>query len=275
LVLGEVCRQNILPSLKYILKKYPKKFSSFDFREAFSRLPDGCFETLDFLVNSCGDLLSYIKNPEHARYLVEKKGVIPNRVHLSSKTSAIIECIRQYFASHPDVTLQILVLNMISSINFSKIIPLFLREVGKYYWNEKMIRRTYGGETKVHVKNMHAKMFRFFRPQLLLSHAGDQGVTEAFRYFSDEEVYEYAMKRGGIRSAYEKGYFDLAKYLVDRMYPVRDTIFDQACKKGYVEIVKHLVEKDPEIQCRNPKILQMISYRPYCQEVVAFLTKKS
>jgi hypothetical protein len=66
--------------------------------------------------------------------------------------------------------------------------PLFLREVGKYYWNKKQFILQYKIILKTCIENGYTKMFRFFHIQKLFSLAsenGHLGVASSMRTISE------------------------------------------------------------------------------------------
>lgn len=165
-----------------------------------------------------------------------------------------------------------LVLNM---INKGLTTPLFLREVGRYYWNLRLLHTEYGLKIQDCVKNRYNKTFKFFDPRMILGVAcyyDVPDIVEKYRDFWDIYAFRCACMNNKIKTARkilktlglteidsytfriacEKGYFRVVKLLLKYKCPEapRQDLLGIACEKGYFRIVKLLIENGTPVDER-------------------------
>jgi ankyrin repeat protein len=126
--------------------------------------------------------------------------------------------------------------------NNSPVYPLFLRDVGKYYWNKKHVFSEYN--TSVCLKNMYTRMFRFFGKQRKLFYkACEHGNLEAVKYLLRKDKNNLSDEHG-LYIACFAGRLKVVKYLIQQgtnMYSgYGRNAMVSACRKGRTDVVKYL-----------------------------------
>lgn len=175
------------------------------------------------------------------------------------------------------------------------IYPLFLRDVGKYYWDKKTFKPQHGLTLENCVKNNLVKTFKFFELEKLLFEAVEQGNIKIVKYTVEQGVDVRVWNDCALRKASLKGHLEIVKYLVEhgadlRGYDIlwactnehfevftylakcRDfsTFLYRASAEGRLKLVKYLVEHGADIHAENDRAFRVArKYRH--RDVVEYL----
>jgi hypothetical protein len=109
-------------------------------------------------------------------------------------------------------------------------IPLFFRDVGKYYWNRKQIVSEYKIIPETCIENGYIKMFRFFDAHKLLGLASRHGHLEVVKYLVEHGADIHAEDDYALVLACRKGHFEIVKYLHREWFP-RERVLARAHRR--------------------------------------------
>jgi hypothetical protein len=146
--------------------------------------------------------------------------------------------------------------------NLHTILPLFLREVGRYYWDAKTAEKEYKKPGRDFLDtvlcNMHTKMFRFAPLgdpilDVLLCYASAGGYLETVHYIlkkgADINSFNGLLALG---FASRNGHFPVVKFLVQKGVDINSSkAIPLASLRRHFEIVEFLVKNGKKDPCNQ------------------------
>jgi hypothetical protein len=139
------------------------------------------------------------------------------------------------------------------------ILSLFLRDVGRYYWNKKQVLSEYEMNEGKCVENGYLKMFRFFDTYRLFFIGCREGHLEVVKYLVERRVDVHTTNDLALTRACQYGRLEVVKYLVEKgvdIHADNQWFLQSACEYGHLEVVKYLVEKGADVHAQNDWFLQ-------------------
>jgi ankyrin repeat protein len=146
-----------------------------------------------------------------------------------------------------------LVLNILYGLEKTgnSILPLFLRDVGKYYWNRKTFILQYGLDMEKCVENELGRTFRFLNTLDLFIEAAKQGNIKILKYCLNRGVDINHRSGDALRWASLQGHLEAVKYLIQNgsdEHVKSNWPLLLASQRGHLEVVKYLLNIGHDIQ---------------------------
>jgi ankyrin repeat protein len=151
--------------------------------------------------------------------------------------------------------------------------PLFLRDVGKYYWNQAIFDQQYKITIRKCTRGRYTSMFRFMGLDNVLLDACRIGDLKIVKQLENQGV-DINLKNLPVRKALACGQLEVIQYLNSKGGGTHILGHDRglalSARAGHLSVVKYLVELGADVQFYNNYAVRH-AYKKGHFEVAQFL----